>query len=391
MNNGKINSLTSIRFFAALIVVLFHFGGEINYPTGMKQLSGLGPAGVSFFFILSGFILTLTYGKKFKLRLSLEGIKAFYIARIARVYPVHALTLLICTPLAIWYLYRVDSNILNHPLALVFSWFTNLFLVNIYFVDPGFVHQWNAPSWSIACEAVFYIFAPLIISRVIKTKRPGIYISVCYCTSLALAYLLSFLIKHNHYLSSLNIHDSIRFVMMTSPIFRVWDFILGCLLCKYIISKDKISINNVILAIAFGLIFIVMASRVLPISREISSIPGIVFYVGQLGLFFSIPFCLIIAAAYLGGTILDKILNLPIFVLLGESSYSLYLIHWSVLILFNIIHTYGIPHNNFLGVVGMLFSIGASILSFKFFEEPARNLMKNSYSKKPAQKKYIRS
>src|SRR2546422_9573512 len=68
MRKDELSSLTGIRFYAALLVYLYHVGFMIP---GMKTLSGsslffnAGDVGVSFFFVLSGFILTYNYADVF--------------------------------------------------------------------------------------------------------------------------------------------------------------------------------------------------------------------------------------------------------------------------------------------------------------------------------------
>ncbi|WP_041064256.1 acyltransferase family protein [Cohnella kolymensis] len=62
-----------------------------------------GYVGVSFFFVLSGFILFYNYHSQFT-AFKMPSIKRFYIARIAKIYPVHLLTLVLAIP----YFVRAD-------------------------------------------------------------------------------------------------------------------------------------------------------------------------------------------------------------------------------------------------------------------------------------------
>src|SRR5579875_2310310 len=93
----EIPALTSLRFFAALWVVLFHIrelglwpGGPLPY----RALVRVGYLGVSFFFVLSGFILVYVYAG----RHIPKG--RFWQARFARVYPAYLFSLLIFLPFA---------------------------------------------------------------------------------------------------------------------------------------------------------------------------------------------------------------------------------------------------------------------------------------------------
>lgn len=136
---NKIAPLTSFRFFAAAGVVIYH----------LQSVAGLQPRasfalGVSFFFVLSGFILTYTYGDRDKFDFG-----GFLIARFARLWPVHLVTALLVIALigepASWS--RLPLN-----LALLHAWLP---------VSP-FVFCYNGVSWSISDEAAFYLLFPLI-------------------------------------------------------------------------------------------------------------------------------------------------------------------------------------------------------------------------------------
>jgi len=79
----RLPALTSLRFFAALHVVFFHLLAlKILWSTGwLKQISSIGYVGVSFFFVLSGFILVYTYAGRESTAIE------FWRARFARIYP----------------------------------------------------------------------------------------------------------------------------------------------------------------------------------------------------------------------------------------------------------------------------------------------------------------
>ncbi|WP_102959831.1 acyltransferase family protein [Mangrovicella endophytica] len=146
MKSDHLLPLTSLRFFAALPIVILHIYGPI-LPGPMQQPLFLG---VSFFFVLSGFILMHVYR---------DGVepKRFYFARFARLWPVHIVTL--CLMLALiptgagWRLDFIGPLIAN--VLMVHSWFPLL----------GFPSSFNSPSWSISAEAFFYLLFPILLSR----------------------------------------------------------------------------------------------------------------------------------------------------------------------------------------------------------------------------------
>src|SRR6059058_3042740 len=105
MRNAELSGLTGIRFYAALGVFLYHVP---SFIPGMKAFGGsgvlfnLGDLGVSFFFVLSGFILTYNYANVFREGVPSAGYKRFLWDRLTKIYPVHFLTLLIVLPIAIF-------------------------------------------------------------------------------------------------------------------------------------------------------------------------------------------------------------------------------------------------------------------------------------------------
>jgi Acyltransferase family len=153
----QLRPLTSIRFLFALLVVVFHGqetleqGGFENWPFFAQAVISHGYVGVSFFFVLSGFILAYTYRRKLT--------KAeFWGARFARIYPAYLLAFIIILPIAIY------AATLNGDRGLaVFT--TGLQLTLTQSWVPYTALQWNAPAWSLSVEAFFYALFPLLFLR----------------------------------------------------------------------------------------------------------------------------------------------------------------------------------------------------------------------------------
>lgn len=85
LRKNHLPSLTGLRFFAASMVVLLHAAQRFDPISGMTHVVGFGYIGVSFFFMLSGFILAWTARE-------VDSPMQFYWRRFARVWPLHALT-----------------------------------------------------------------------------------------------------------------------------------------------------------------------------------------------------------------------------------------------------------------------------------------------------------
>ena len=147
----RYSALDSYRFAAALCIVVYHY--NIDFRLGLERLSPAVPqlgAMVDFFFLLSGFVIGVSYLD------SMRGVKdyaAFLRARLARIYPLHLLTAL--ASLALLPVSAIFRLPVNHPEILGLSGLpANLALIHAWGVldHPSF----NVPSWSISAEWFVY-------------------------------------------------------------------------------------------------------------------------------------------------------------------------------------------------------------------------------------------
>ncbi|WP_165372807.1 acyltransferase family protein [Pengzhenrongella frigida] len=147
-------SLTSLRAGAALAVFVFHLGlfGVVSIPGAT-----MGYTGVSFFFVLSGFVLTWSLQPG-------TSTRQFYRRRFARVYPSHLVVLVIVLAVQL----AIAAPSLTPTVFLA-----NLLLVQGWFADPAVVFGMNGPAWSLSCEAVFYLCFPLLV-RGLTPLRPAL-------------------------------------------------------------------------------------------------------------------------------------------------------------------------------------------------------------------------
>jgi peptidoglycan/LPS O-acetylase OafA/YrhL len=147
---SRLDALTSLRFFAAMMIVLFHtehsFGRS---PSGFALAQG-----VSFFYVLSGFILTLVYPR-------LDGwgaVRAFWRARFARVWPAYMLALFA----GAWLVgYEWHAGTALAYVAMVQSWIPL----------PAYYFGYNAVGWSVATEWFFYLVFPLLVLDIERTWK----------------------------------------------------------------------------------------------------------------------------------------------------------------------------------------------------------------------------
>ncbi len=156
--SGKeILPLTGVRALAAWSVVSFHVLQLIAkvWP-GSDRAFGCGWLGVDLFFTLSGFVIALNYWDRVG---TLGEYGKFVWLRLARLYPVHFMTLL--GALAIF----GGGSAMHMPAKTVARWTTATFIQNLFLVHhwrPA-AFSWNSPAWSVSCEFLAYLVFPLFV------------------------------------------------------------------------------------------------------------------------------------------------------------------------------------------------------------------------------------
>lgn len=84
---ARLPALTGLRFFAAFGVLIFHYGNPQRWYLPLRVATGRGEMGVVLFFLLSGFVLGYTYFPA--ARAGTFQRRGFWVARLARIYPVY--------------------------------------------------------------------------------------------------------------------------------------------------------------------------------------------------------------------------------------------------------------------------------------------------------------
>ena len=140
----ELRALTSLRFFAVAMIVFFHSRDLFGIS---KQLVDSVPRAqaMSFFFVLSGFILVYVYPSLD----TFSDIRRFWVARFARLWPVHFAAFLLLVVL------------LHKGLSL--SALLNLAMINSWIPFIPYYMSYNWVSWAIATEFAFYLLFPLLI------------------------------------------------------------------------------------------------------------------------------------------------------------------------------------------------------------------------------------
>jgi peptidoglycan/LPS O-acetylase OafA/YrhL len=261
---------------------------------------------VSFFFVLSGFILTYSYADVFREGVSLSSYKRFIWDRITKIYPVHLLTLLMVLPIAI----------LSPHLPL--DWrVVPLHLLLLQCLLPSSVLEaWkylNVPSWSISCEWFFYLLAPVAMFFTSGNRRrwvPVIVVVVGYAWGLGL------FLWHGQ-----PDYTRLYFVSWFAPS-RFVEFLVGVFLARLFLSPSWPRLADVSSpAQAAGIALIIIAALVRP-SAAWPLAGGLLYVPGSALLVLGLAYGRGCFAAHLSRPWLNQ---------LGMASFSLYLVHMPVL------------------------------------------------------------
>ncbi len=227
----EIRPLTALRLFAALLVFLTHYSG-IHYGRAAELWQSIvieGHAGVTIFFVLSGFLLTIRY---------FPGIVdgtftaySYFFKRAARILPLYwtllGITLLVdaLTP------YQTYTPLPFVNWTLTQSYFSQLFLSGIIV------------AWSLSVEESFYLIAPLILRSCVeawKAAQSALKPLVLWAVGLwifgVLLILISFTLGLN---KPYGFMDNL-FVMAVYTVFgRGIDFCLGIFLGLFYLRRTK--------------------------------------------------------------------------------------------------------------------------------------------------------
>ncbi len=160
-----IRQLTGIRFVAAFWVLAYHLQGPFNVlgllsiPV-LADVMRVGRLGVDLFFALSGFILTHTYLTRMGGALHIKQTLKFWWLRLARIYPVH-LVMLIIAGLAVFAQARVGGEQVDRDWWNPVDFVKNLLLIQEWGPDPQ--RGWNFVAWSLSMEWLAYLVFPVLV------------------------------------------------------------------------------------------------------------------------------------------------------------------------------------------------------------------------------------
>lgn len=336
-----------------MTVVFFHYGQTVfpaNIPFLFENITA-GPIAVGYFYVLSGFIMAVAYYQTDeKSRHKFNRVK-YWIARFARIYPVYLLALMIIVA-AKYKTLGENWETLPLHLLLIQSWV------------PGYPITLNTPGWSLSVEAFFYFCFPFFLYWVYKKgTKPLLIIGIALW--LVTQFILLSLLNSEAYQPKALLHDFIYY----NPAMHLNSFILGMLVGIYVkknLSTTAKKSNGLSVLFSFILIFILIWAR--PHIEELFNF-RLAFTNGLIAPAFLL---FIYYLAYYKGAF-SKLFSHPWLILLGEASYSLYILQKPVYGVYDKIVVPRIQLSDTAHFyIFVVLLILVSIASYKYFETPLR-------------------
>ncbi|HKS47323.1 MAG TPA: acyltransferase [Amycolatopsis sp.] len=306
--SSRLPSLTGMRFVAAFLVFLAHCSvqGFLSDTALQGSLQNVlvraSWAGVQFFFMLSGFVLTWSAKTG-------DSVTAFWRRRATKLYPNNLVVSAAAIVLALATGGTLTAVQVIPNLLLVQSWLPNVTVINGV----------NTPAWSLSCEVLFYALFPLLLRLVNRVPAPrlwwlagGIFAFILVMPTVATVMPAQPLIGVNPPVSFPRLWFVYGF-----PVVRVADFTLGIVLARLVLTGRWVRIG---LLPAAG---VALASYVLTVvapalySASATMAIGLALLIG--------------AGATADVTGRHSVIAGPRMVLLGEVSFAFYLVHVPVL------------------------------------------------------------
>ncbi len=373
----QIGALTSLRFFAALWVVLFHLqlmGNTFLAPifTTFHRLIASGDLGVDVFFVLSGFIISYTYLSRLGPRLNWPGYRDFVWARFARMWPAFALVVGL---LGLWFLLgTVQHSVLAWSLQTrapdLSAWglAKQLLMIHLWFQPFSDGASWFGPGWTVSAEWLAYLAFPVAALGLYRLRRlhplPALGASVLLMLPVAL-------IGPGQLVNTVHPYPY-------SWLVRIFCcFLAGALAFLAARNSDRIAFRASLTGPA-------AVTGILAVCGFLLLVPS----TGH-GKMVVLVFPALLALLSLVRGRVRTALCRPWLLAGGRASYSLYLVHMAFIYLYHwltveILPSAGQPVRNVLAVATLGAIALATYLLFSYVEEPARKRLRALLPRVPA-------
>jgi peptidoglycan/LPS O-acetylase OafA/YrhL len=353
---ARLDGLTGLRTFAAVNIVFFHFSNPIWFGW-FAPVVNAGFASVSFFIMLSGFVLAYNYAGRARTGELDKG--RFWEARFTRLYPIYLLSLLLS-----WRMVPAEYAAHTHRMFWTGMALTPLLLQGWI---PSIATFLNTPAWTMSAESAYYIAFPWL-AKGKKPRRVGPYVA-----KMAVVWALG-MVPGVLYIA-LN-PDSIAHpdrwswgpwlqVLKYTPLPHLASFVFGVMLANLDELVGRTSQLRLILGIGgFAATFWVLALG-----------PRVPYAIVHDGLLMPLFGCIILGLA--GINPLASAMGWRPLVFVGEASYCLYLLHFN---LWNMIHDShvldSVGLSRFDPWISYALLIALSVLALYAVEKPAQKQLR---------------
>lgn len=344
----RIDQLTFTRFLAAIAIVIFHFGPQV-IPFNSESVNFLvtqANIGVSYFFVLSGFIMIIAYNKFPKIN------AADYLKnRFARIYPLIIVSVLPFFGALVLFPGKVSLGALLLNLTTLQAWI------------PGYATVGNFPLWSLTVEIFFYACFPFLLNRIYKKyslKNISIAIGIVWLLTMLLQ---NYLLNTPLYKGALTRSFDVLYYF---PPLHLNQFLIGNLAGLLVVNRQETSKKRYD-------VFVVLSAAIIVLFLKYPF--GINYHDGFLAWFFAA----FIVLLTLNTGIITKIFSLKPLVFLGEISFAIYVLQFPVFeISETILEKLKLATNeNVIFYTCFVILLVVSAICHIFIELPLRNRIKN--------------
>lgn len=360
-HRGDIKALTALRFFGVFWVVIDHCQGAFGWLARAWEGVALCQA-VTFFFVLSGFVLTYNYYNLKEPR----KIISFYIARWARLWPVHMIGIAL--------LIGLMPGIFKPTKDLMPMFIANVALMQSAIPILKYFYSYNAPSWSASTLIILYAAFPALLMLLRKSWLALVAVTIGGIVgSIALADYLNVPEADPLTVSSLGL-------LYVSPVSRLVDFAVGMIAAvayrNYLRFKHVGIIPGTMLELGTlaAVSYIAAHSFQWRYACMDWAGPHASYWLQNCG--FALVGCLLLVAVFsIEAGVLSKFFRHKIWHFLGEISFSMYLLHTVFLVYGKqVLHMDESP-TTFAAYIAIL--VVSATLAYRFVEEPSRDFARD--------------
>ncbi|MEO8527441.1 MAG: acyltransferase [Pseudolysinimonas sp.] len=301
----RLEALTGLRWLAAFWVFGYHMQNFGSLPAPFDVPVRIGSLGVTFFFVLSGFVLTWSMRPTLKM-------STFYTRRFARIWPAHMVALLLAIP--VFYTFAVPEHGWVKPFDLGIL-LLSVVLLQGFSRDPTILFSGNPAAWTLSCEMLFYALHPWLGRLLRKATRRGALIVAAGTIVVAFAYR-----------TGVDLGPA-WLAAAPLPFERVPEFVLGMAIAWAFAQGWRPRIPTWVAWIAFAVVILwltVGPNHGIPFLSDVAGM-----YTNELATLA----CALLIVAVAGATLLGRRswLEHPLMVRLGNWSYVFYLVHATVI------------------------------------------------------------